>query len=120
MSSLRDVINLQRRQQTRFNDLKQDLMNKLTEKIIHLAKHGETRCIYTIPNYTFGFPRYNVSDIATYLYIKVMNEGLCVIILSSNKLFISWDISDINNIKNDSKKKKQSISDLKPLLNIKR
>jgi hypothetical protein len=120
MSSLRDVINLQRRQQTRFNDLKQDLMNKLTEKIIHLAKHGETRCIYTIPNYTFGFPKYNVSDITTHLYIKVMNEGLCVVILSDNKLFISWDITDINNIKNESKRKKQSISDLKPLLNIKR
>jgi len=49
MSSLKDVINLQRRQSARYNELKQNLLNKLTEKITHLAKHGEMRCVYTEP-----------------------------------------------------------------------
>ena len=118
MTSLQDVIKLQRRQHKRFNDLKQNILTKLTDKITHLAKHGETRCIYTIPSYTFGLPKYDVADITTYVFIKMSNEGFCVVLLANNKLFISWDISDIN--KNEPPKKKQSMTDLKPLLNIRR
>ena len=118
MPSLQDVINLQRRQQSRFNELKQNIVNKITDKINHLAKHGETRCIYTVPSYTFGFPKYDTYIITSYLYAKISNEGFCVVMVANNKLFISWDITDINNIRNEVKKKKRSIEDLKPLLNI--
>jgi len=116
MSTLKDVINLQRRQQARYNDLKTDVLNKLTDKITHLAKHGEMRCVYTVPNYIFGFPKFNVADITAYLFFKFKKEGFCVVLLGNDKIFISWDINDISKIK--KVRKKQNMSDIKPLINI--
>jgi hypothetical protein len=68
MSSLKEVIKLQKRQHARYVELKENILNKLIEKITHLAKHGEMRCVYTVPSYTFGAPKYNVADITTYLF----------------------------------------------------
>lgn len=116
MSALKDVINLQKRQSARYNELRQDIVNKITDKISHLAKHGEMRCIYTVPSYIFGYPKYNVTEITAYIYYLFKKEGFCVVLLGNDKIFISWDIKDINNIKESNKKKKQ-ILDIKPLIN---
>tara|TARA_B100000902_G_C26774489_1_gene652029 strand:- start:187 stop:552 length:366 start_codon:yes stop_codon:yes gene_type:complete len=119
MNGLKNVMELQKRQQTRYNALKKEILKKLTDKISNLSKHGELRCIYTVQNYTFGFPIYDVSEITKYLYITLLNEGFCAVILAHNKIFISWDINDINKIKVQKNKKKEDISDLLPLLNLK-
>jgi len=117
MSSLKEVINLQKRQHSRYTDLKQSILDKVTEKITHLAKHGEMRCIYTVPSYIFGAPVYNVVDITAFLYLKFKKEGFCAVILGNDKLFVSWDINDINGIKKRDKKKSEFL-DIKPLINI--
>tara|TARA_Y100000992_G_scaffold179818_1_gene121420 strand:- start:2570 stop:2929 length:360 start_codon:yes stop_codon:yes gene_type:complete len=117
MSALKDVINLQKRQRSRYNELKQGILNKITDKISHLAKHGEMRCVYTVPSYVFGSPRYNVAEITVYLYYIFKKEGFCTVLLGNDKIFISWDINDINSL-NSNKKKKDKILDIKPLINI--
>jgi len=119
MNSLKNVIDAQKRQQTRYNNLKTELLTKLTDKITHLSKHGELRCIYTVQEYTFGYAKYNVAEMTNYLYAVLSNEGFCVVILATNKLFVSWDINDINNIKVQKNKKKTQINDLIPLMNLK-
>ena len=118
MSSLKDILNLQKRQHSRYNALRNDIFKKMSDKIRHLSKHGELRCVYTVPGYTFGFPRYNVAEITTYLFTRLKNEGFCVVLLADDKVFISWDINDINNEKKVKIKKKVSIYDIKPLINI--
>jgi hypothetical protein len=117
MSSLKEVINLQKRQHSRYAALKQDILNKLTEKITHLAKHGEMRCVYTVPSYIFGASVYNVADVTAFLYYTFKKEGFCAVILGNDKIFISWDINDINGIKKPNKKKNQLV-DIKSLINI--
>ncbi len=119
MDGLRTVLESQKRQQNRYNALKKEMLLKLTEKISHLSKHGELKCIYTVQSYTFGYPRYDVSEMTNYLYISLVNEGFCVVILATNKLFISWDINDINKLKVEKQKKKEDMNDLIPLLNLK-
>ena len=119
MNGLRNVLELQKRQQNRYNALKKEMLSKLTEKISHLSKHGELRCIYTVQDYTFGYSKYSVREMTNYLYITLVNEGFCVVILAANKLFISWDINDINKIKVEKQKKKEDMNDLIPLLNLK-
>ena len=116
MSSLKEVINLQKRQHSRYVKLKQDILNKLTDKITHLAKHGEMRCIYNVPSYIFGAPVYNVLDVTTFLYYTFKKEGFCTLILGNDKIFISWDINDINDINRN--KKKNKLVDIKPLINV--
>ena len=117
MSSLSHVINLQRRQNSRYNELKKDILNKLTEKINHLAKHGETRCVYSVPLYTFGFPAYQVEDISMYLFLVCRKEGFHTVVLGKDKIFISWDINDINQVKPSKTSKTSKLIDIKYLIN---
>ena len=119
MSSLKEVIDLQKKQHFRYRDMKQNILNKVTDKICHLARHGELRCIYNVPVSIFGEPKYDVSDVTAYIFYVLKKQGFCVIILNKDKLFISWDINDINNINKETEPKKQ-IFDIKPLLNIKK
>ncbi len=118
MSGLRDILELQKRQNLRYDNLRNNIFRKMADKIRHLSKHGELRCVYTVPKYTFGFPSYNVAEITTYLFTILKNEGFCVVLLADDKLFISWDINDINNLNKPKIKKKVSISDIKSLINI--
>lgn len=119
MSLLKDVINMQKKQELRYSELKKCILNKLTDKITHLAKHGEMRCIYTVPSYIFGAPRYNVSEITIYLFATLQKEGFCTVLLGNDKLLISWDIKDINSHNSNIKKKpKNKLLDIKPLINI--
>ena len=118
MSGLRDILELQKRQHSRYNALRNDILRKMSDKIRHLSKHGELRCVYTVPSYIFGFPTYNVTEITTYLFTILKNEGFCVVLLGDDKIFVSWDINDINSLKRPKNKKKVSISDIKPLINI--
>lgn len=120
MSSLKDVINLQKRQLERYNELKMDILKKVTNKISHLAKHNELRCVYTVPRYVFGFSAYRVEDLTCYLFLHLKKEGFCVVLLNNDKLFISWDIKDITNNTNEKKKIKSDLRNIKPLLNLKR
>lgn len=117
MSSLKEVINVQKRRLARYTALKQDILTRLIEKITHLAKHKETRCVYTVPSYIFGAPAYNVADVTAFLYYTFKKEGFCTVILGNDKIFISWDINDINGVKKPNKKKKHFV-DIKPLINI--
>ena len=91
----------------------------MIDKISNLAKNGQLKMIFTVPVYIFGHPPYNVADITAYLYNKINHEGFCSIILDKNKIFISWDINDINSTKIKKKKEQKKFIDLKPLLNFK-
>ena len=116
--NLKDVVNLQKKQTLRYNQLKAEILNKLTDKVSHLAKHGQLRCIYTVPMYIFGYPPYDVNDITEYLEKKLKIEGFCALGIGKNKIYVSWDINDINYVKKKIKEDKKVLFDLKPLLNL--
>lgn len=119
MYTLKDVINVQKRQLNRLNYLKDIILSKVYEKITHFAKHGELKFIYLIPSYYFGYPPYNQEDITNYLRDKLINDGLCIIKLDRDKLFISWDILDINLFNKKKINIKKNLDNLMPLINIK-
>ena len=120
MATLKDVVSLQKRQINRFKELKSIILRKLSEKIGHLSKHGELKCIYDVPKFYFGFAPYNVEEITVYLLNNLSNEGYCAIKLTDSKIFISWDIKDVNNMLQKAKKEKINLESLLPLVNIKR
>jgi hypothetical protein len=119
MYTLRDVVNVQKRQLNRLNYLKDNILSKVYEKITHLAKHGELKFIYVIPSYYFGYPPYNPEDITNFLLERLIKDELCVIKIDKDKLFISWDILDINLFYKKSIKEKKNLNNLMPLINIK-
>ena len=122
MTILNEVLEYQKKQTFKFDILKKEITAKLCNKIRFLASKGDTNCIFNVPPYVFGYPRYNVLDLTIFLFKLVNNEGFSVSILKEDKLFISWDLSDINKKKEVVKlnnKSSRSFSDLKPLLNFK-
>ena len=116
---IQDVINLQRKQTIRFNELKEEIYSKVVNKISNLAKNSQLKMLFNVPRYVFGYPAYNISDITEYINNKLTSDGFCTLVVGPDKIFISWDINDINANKSKKKKEKKKLIDLKPLLNIK-
>jgi len=119
MTTLKDVVNLQKRQINRHTELKKILLKRLGDRVNHLAKNGQLKCVYNVPSYCFGFAAYNIDDMTIYLFNEVINQGYCCIKLNESCLFISWDIKDVNNLRNKVKKEKNNLKSLLPILNIK-
>lgn len=119
MSALKEAINLQKRQISRLNDLKNVVLNKLAEKINNLSKNGQLKFIYNVPPYLFGFPRYNVEDLTSFILQSLIKEGYCAVKIDSSRIFISWDINDINNLIKQKKKSEKNLKSLLPIINIK-
>lgn len=119
MATLKDVVNLQKRQLNRQSELKKTLLKRTADRINHLSKHGQLKCIYTVPSYCFGYATYNVEDMTNYLLNEIIKQGYCVIKLNDSNLFISWDIKDVNSLRNKIKKEKNNLESLLPILNIK-
>jgi len=126
MNSLKDVINLQKKQQIRQKQLKTEIVKRLTNRILGLSKYNQLKFVYTVPSCLFGFSYYNVKDITQYLSLYLKNEGFYVIVVDEDKLFISWDIKDtIKNTKvkftkdttKDTENENNKFINLRPLLN---
>jgi hypothetical protein len=48
-------------------------------------------CFYTLPNYIYGFPLFNLQKCMEYLLTKLINNGFYVqLIHGTNTIFISW------------------------------
>lgn len=123
MNSLKDVINLQKKQQVRQKQLKKEFVKRLTNRIVSLAKYNQLKFIYTVPSCLFGFSYYDVADITHYLHLYLKKEGFYVIIIDNDKLFISWDIKDTikNTVTKNNKvtftEETNKFINLRPLLN---
>lgn len=118
MSALKEAINLQKRQISRLVELKKVIINKLAEKISNLSKNGQLKFIYSVPPYIFGFPKYNIDDLSDYVLQSLIKEGYCAVKIDTYKIFISWDIKDVNYFIKEKKKKKKQLESLLPIINI--
>tara|TARA_B100000287_G_scaffold435051_1_gene501603 strand:- start:3959 stop:4327 length:369 start_codon:yes stop_codon:yes gene_type:complete len=122
MTILKEVLEYQKKQTFKFDLLKKEITAKLCNKIRFLASKGDTNCIFNVPPYVFGYPRYKVFDLTIFLFKLVNNEGFNVNIIKEDQLFISWNLTDLNKKNNNVKlnnKSSRTYNDLKPLLNIK-
>ena len=109
-----NVLSIQKKRSQREEHLKQKILNSVKEKINNYANFGQTNCIYTIPNFLIGEIPYNIEKISKYITRKLKSEGFYVLVISTQYIYISWNIKDI--AKNQSSKKSDfdsnSISDL--------
>lgn len=119
MSALKDAINLQKRQLNRLTELKNLLINKLAEKINNLSRNGQLKFIYNTPPYIFGFSKFDIDEMTTFILNILLREGYCAIKINSQSIFISWDVNDINVFKKEKRKSKKNIKSLLPIINIK-
>ena len=90
-----NVLSIQKKRSEREEQLKQKILQSVKEKINNYANFSKTKCIYTVPNFIIGEIPYNIDKMSRYICKKLKNEGFYIIKISSQFIFISWDIKDI-------------------------
>jgi hypothetical protein len=90
-----NILDIQKKRSLREEKLKEKILHYVKEKIHNYANFGQTNCIYTIPNFIFGEMPYKIDSMNRYLVKKLKKEGLYVINISFQYIYISWNIKDI-------------------------
>lgn len=90
-----NVLSIQKKRSEREEQLKHKMLHSVKEKINNYANFGQTNCIYTIPNFLIGEIPYNIDKMSKYISKKLKQEGFYIIRISSQYIYISWDIKDI-------------------------
>ena len=74
------------------------LYNKLLvnchKKIKEKAKNNEMKCIYNVPQYTFGYPLYNYDELVKYIKDALLKNGFNINEINPGTITISWDDDD--------------------------
>lgn len=92
---LKDVLKIQKKKVEREIEVKNKLYHQLISKIQTYAKQALTKCIYTVPNFVYGYSPFNTDDMRIYLVKKLTDDGFRAYILQNGNIFISWDIKDV-------------------------
>ena len=103
-----NVLSIQKKRSQREELLKQKMLQSVKEKINNYAKLGQTNCIYTIPNFLIGEIPYSIDKMSKYICRKLKDEGFYIIKISTQFIYISWDIKDIAKSQSSSSRKGNS------------
>lgn len=113
-----NIIEIQKKRSLRVEQLKQKILQSVKEKVNNYANFGQTNCIYTIPNFIIGEVPFKIESMNKYLVKKLKNDGFYVINISTQYIYISWDIKDITKaMEEKTKKNKYETSHLTDLNN---
>ena len=68
---------------------------------------GSQACVYTVPNFVFGYPLIDVPKAMEYLLSRLNHEGLISFqIDNTDQIYISWELSELERRKMTQRKKK--------------
>ena len=82
-----------------------DILVQIHRRIKYHADLEQTFCLYSIPEFIFGIPLYNVNDLKKYIMDTLKKNGFKLMYFHPNTIFISWDVENKIKNKDDSKKK---------------
>ena len=68
-----------------------NILLKCHQKIKRVDDKTDSNMFFQIPEYVFGYPRYNILECHQYLKEKLTENGFIVYDINPYKLFISWD-----------------------------
>jgi len=75
------------------------VLDMVHNKIKRSAQEKSLRCLFEVPNYVFGFPLFNLNDCIEYVVGELKMNGFVVNYYFPNKIYISWDFEEINEMK---------------------
>lgn len=105
-----NIISIQKKRSQRVEQLKQKILNSVKDKINNYANFGQTNCIYTIPNFMIGEIPYNLESMSKFIIKKLKNDGLYVVKISPEYVYISWNIKDIAKAAEQKKIKNEKLA----------
>lgn len=95
MSYSLDLSDLQKYQISREHlkyDYYQTVLSKCNHKIKVSASNFETQCFIPIPEFILGIPKYSQKECIQYVMHKLIKDGLKVLFINPNIIYINWDI----------------------------
>ena len=121
-ATVNSAIEIQEKRSKRDSTVKEKILLMIKDKIENSSvRHNQTNCIFTIPTFIIGYIPYNVEDMCNYVIKKMIKDGLYVIKLNNENIYISWHINDLHRLNTKTKfgKNKNKIDDNKNVKNIK-
>ena len=90
--NLNDIQKYQKSRENRKYDYFEEVLKKCHHKIKISASNFETQCFFMIPNFILGLPSYSQHLCCEYVMNKLIRDGLRVLFINPNILYITWDI----------------------------
>jgi len=81
------------------NGCYEKVLDMVHNKIKRSAQEKCLRCLFEVPNYVFGFPLFNLNECIEYIVKELKANGFVVNYYFPNKIYISWDFDEINEVK---------------------
>lgn len=100
-----NVLSIQKKRSVREEQLKNKILNSVKDKINNYANFGQTNFIYTIPNFLIGEMPYTLESMNKYIVKKLKSEGFYIVNISTQYIYISWNIKDITKVAEQKKNK---------------
>tara|TARA_B100001094_G_scaffold113056_1_gene108990 strand:- start:320 stop:745 length:426 start_codon:yes stop_codon:yes gene_type:complete len=84
-----------------------DILKKCHHRILYNSRLQRPYCFFQIPEFVFGVPLYNVSELRKYMMNSLNTNGFQLLYIEPNWLFIYWNVkskgltkhTDVNIIK---------------------
>tara|TARA_B100001093_G_scaffold508695_1_gene571379 strand:- start:991 stop:1425 length:435 start_codon:yes stop_codon:yes gene_type:complete len=79
-----------------------DVLVKCHRRIKYNSTLERTYCFFQIPEFIFGVPLYKVEEMRIYIINSLKKDGLQVMYINPNWLFISWSNSGMKKLVNST------------------
>lgn len=66
------------------------VLEKCHHRIVTISQQGGSQCIYIIPEFMYGIPRYDIYSCSEYIISKLKKNGFRVAYVHPNFLYIDW------------------------------
>ena len=66
------------------------VLEKCHHRIKTISQQGGSSCIYIIPEFMYGIPRYDILPCSHYIMEKLQKNGFTVLYTHPNFLYIDW------------------------------
>ena len=104
--TINSAIHIQEKRSKRDSSVKEKILSMIKDKIENASnRHNKTNCIFTVPTFIIGYIPYNVEEMTNYAMKKMIKDGLYVIKLNNENLYISWHINDLHRLNKKTIKK---------------
>jgi len=104
--SLNAIINIYEERLKKENEIFKTIYKRVEDLVIFNVNIGSNSCIYTIPEFVWGYPLIDIPRTMEYLLDELFKKGFMTFQIDSKNIYISWSI---NNIKNNNKQKSKVI-----------
>ena len=94
---------VEEREQKKINTFEK-VLDMCFKKILHSNQnYSDYYCLFTVPNFVFGLPLYNIVECCGFLIEKLISKGFEVYLAVPTTLHISWKPKDSINKNNNNK-----------------